>query len=58
MTGHKDHRTAQGYAHAKSRGGDAARLSERFASKVFGADLATPALNSAAAADASEGARA
>ncbi len=31
MAGHKDHRTAQGYAHAKSRGGDAARLSERFA---------------------------
>ncbi len=31
MVGHEDHRTAQGYAHAKSRGGDAARLSERFA---------------------------
>ena len=30
MAGHKDHRTAQGYAHAKSRAGDAARLSERF----------------------------
>ncbi len=40
MAGHKDHRTAQGYAHAKSRAGDAARLSERFASDLFDRELA------------------
>jgi hypothetical protein len=40
MAGHKDHRTAQGYAHAKSRAGDAARLSDRFASDLFDRELA------------------
>ncbi len=45
MAGHKDHRTAQGYAHAKSRVGDAARLSERFASDLFAAELATPTVH-------------
>jgi integrase len=43
MAGHKDHRTAQGYAHAKSRAGDAARLSERFTSELFSPELAAAA---------------
>jgi hypothetical protein len=42
MAGHKHHRTAMGYAHAKSRAGDAARLSERFESDLFTTDLAAP----------------
>ena len=50
MAGHKDHRGAQGYAHAKSRAGDAARLSERFNSNVFSADLETPVVVAASSA--------